>query len=149
VWGPGDSSASLATSAGELEGNEGSLGDMVSTSGASGYTYWGPVLLTHPILGSGTVLLLVLSWDVSAIFTRFRFEAFALFAAITIRSGWVILVKITFFDQNSGSISPNKAYLAQATFFFCFAMTGKVGYDSINLDNAITATLSPNFSNPK
>jgi len=64
---------------------------MVSTSGASGYTYWGPVLLTHPVFGSGTVLLVfVLSWDVSAIFTRFRFEAFVLSAAITIWSSGVL-----------------------------------------------------------
>ena len=83
MWEPGDSSASLATSAAELEGSSGD--DMVSTLGASGYTYWGPVLLTHPVLESGIVLVLglVLSWDASTNFTRFRFEPFGLFAVIT------------------------------------------------------------------
>lgn len=82
MWEPGDSSASLTTSAAELEG---SSGDMVSTLGPSGYTYWGPVLLTHPVLESGIVLVLdlVLSWDASTNFARFRFEPFGLFAVIT------------------------------------------------------------------
>jgi hypothetical protein len=73
-------------------------------------------LLTHPVFGSGAVLVLSSwSWDALTILALFRFEAFDLSATMTI----AVEVESPF-DQLGGSISPNKGLFGPSLFFFPF-----------------------------